>query len=194
MMQISGRERKFVIVGAIAAVVIAVFYFVSGPSSVRQEASLSVEQQRRALLQSREIMAQEPVYRVRTEQYRQRLQQLRVTFLPGDNASIAGAELQRVLKELADRSGVDIVRRTIRGEQKLQNGVVKVSVNIETNCQPDQLVRFLAAIENYEKRLSVDELQINSFRIQKRYEMRPILTVSGYILVPETKAEAKTAG
>jgi len=194
MMQISGRERKFVIVGAIAAVVIAVFYFVSGPSSVRQEASLSVEQQRRALLQSREIMAQEPVYRVRTEQYRQRLQQLRVTFLPGDNASIAGAELQRVLKELADRSGVDIVRRTIRGEQKLQNGVVKVSVNIETNCQPDQLVRFLAAIENYEKRLSVDEMQINSFRIQKRYEMRPILTVSGYILVPETKAEAKTAG
>jgi type II secretory pathway component PulM len=193
-MQISGRERKFIIIGAIAILLIVVFYFVSGPSPVRQEASLSVEQQRRALLQSREIMAQEPVYRARTEQYRQRLQQLRAMFLPGDNASIAGAELQRVLKDLADQSGVDIVRRTIRGEQKLQNGVVKVSVNIETNCQPDQLVKFLAAIENYDKRLGVDELQINSFRIQKRYEMRPILTVSGYILVPETKAEARTAG
>ncbi len=193
-MQVTGRERKFIIIGVIAVLAIAVFYFVSGPSPVRQEASLSVEQQRRALLQSREILAQEPVYRARAEQYRQRLQQLRATFLQGDNASIAGAELQRVLKELADQSGVDIVRRTIRGEQKLQNGVVKVSVNIETNCQPDQLVRFLAAIENYEKHLSVDELQINSFRIQKRYEMRPILTVSGYILVPETKAEAKTAG
>ena len=193
-MQVTGRERKFIIIGVIAVLAIAVFYFVSGPSPVRQEASLSVEQQRRALLQSREILAQEPVYRARAEQYRERLQQLRATFLQGDNASIAGAELQRVLKELADQSGVDIVRRTIRGEQKLQNGVVKVSVNIETNCQPDQLVRFLAAIENYEKHLSVDELQINSFRIQKRYEMRPILTVSGYILVPETKAEAKTAG
>ncbi len=193
-MQITGRERKFIIIGAVAAVVIAVFYFVSGPSPVRKEASLSVEQQRRALLQSREVISQEQAYRARTEQYRQRLQQLRAVFLPGDNASIAGAELQRVLKDLADQSGVDIVRRTIRGEQKLQNGVVKVSVNIETNCQPDQLVRFLAAIENYDKRLNVDELQINSFRIQKRYEMRPILTVSGYILVPETKAEAKTAG
>ncbi|MBP1601780.1 MAG: Type secretion system protein subtype b [Acidobacteria bacterium] len=193
-MQVTGRERKFIIIGVIAVLAIAVFYFVSGPSPVKQEASLSVEQQRRALLQSREILAQEPVYRARAEQYRERLQQLRATFLQGDNASIAGAELQRVLKELADQSGVDIVRRTIRGEQKLQNGVVKVSVNIETNCQPDQLVRFLAAIENYEKHLSVDELQINSFRIQKRYEMRPILTVSGYILVPETKAEAKTAG
>jgi type II secretory pathway component PulM len=193
-MQVTGRERKFIIIGVIAVLAIAVFYFVSGPSPVKQEASLSVEQQRRALLQSREILVQEPVYRARAEQYRQRLQQLRATFLQGDNASIAGAELQRVLKELADQSGVDIVRRTIRGEQKLQNGVVKISVNIETNCQPDQLVRFLAAIENYEKHLSVDELQINSFRIQKRYEMRPILTVSGYILVPETKAEAKTAG
>ena len=193
-MQVTGRERKFILIGVIAVLAIAVFYFVSGPSPVKQEASLSVEQQRRALLQSREILAQEPVYRARAEQYRQRLQQLRATFLQGDNASIAGAELQRVLKELADQSGVDIVRRTIRGEQKLQNGVVKVSVNIETNCQPDQLVRFLTAIENYEKHLSVDELQINSFRIQKRYEMRPILTVSGYILVPETKAETKTAG
>ncbi len=193
-MQVTGRERKFIIFGAIAALAITVFYLVSGPSQVKQEASLSVEQQRRALLQSREVLAQEPVYRTRADQYRQRLQQLRAMFLPGDNASIAGAELQRVLKELADQSGVDIVRRTIRGEQKLQNGVVKISVNIETNCQPDQLVRFLAAIENYEKRLSVDELQINSFRIQKRYEMRPILTVAGYILVPETKAEAKTAG
>ncbi len=193
-MQVTGRERKFIIFGAIAALAITVFYLVSGPSQVKQEASLSVEQQRRALLQSREVLAQEPVYRTRADQYRQRLQQLRAMFLPGDNASIAGAELQRVLKELADQSGVDIVRRTIRGEQKLQNGVVKISVNIETNCQPDNLVKFLAAIENYEKRLSVDELQINSFRIQKRYEMRPILTVAGYILVPETKAEAKTAG
>ena len=55
-------------------------------------------------------------------------------------------------------------------------------------------MKFLAAIENYDKRLSVDELQINSFRIQKRYEMRPILTVSGYILAPETKPETKSAG
>ncbi len=192
-MQVTGREKKFIIIGGVAVLAIAVFYLVSGPSPVKQEASLSVEQQRRALLQSREVLAQEPVYRARADQYRQRLQQLRALFLPGDNASIAGAELQRVLKELADQSGVDIVRRTIRGEQKLQNGVVKVAVNIETNCQPDQLVKFLAAIENYEKHLGVDELQINSFRIQKRYEMRPILTVSGYILVPETKAEAKAA-
>jgi type II secretory pathway component PulM len=193
-MKITGRERKIIIVGAVAAVIIAIFYFATAPSPASAEAGLTVEQQRRALLQSREVVAQEPVYRSRAEQYRQRLKQLTAMFLPGDNSSIAGAELQRVLKDLADQSGVDIVRRTIRGEQKLQNGIVKVSVNIETNCQPEELVKFLAAIENYDKRLSVDELQINSFRIQKRYEMRPILTVSGYILAPETKPETKSAG
>jgi len=193
-MQITGREQKFIIIGAVAVAIIAVFYFVTAPSPASEEAGLTVEQQRRALLQSREIVAQEPVYRARSEQYRQRLQQLKAMFLPGDNASIAGAELQRVLKDLADQSGVDIVRRTIRGEQKLQNSIVKVSVNIETNCQPDELVKFLTAIENHDKHLSVDELQINSFRIQKRYQMRPILTVSGYILAPEAKPEARSAG
>ena len=195
-MEITSRERKFLIIGAIAIAAIAIYYAVSTTATPGQAGAAggSVEFKRRELLQRREIVGQEAMYRSRAEQYRQRLQQSRSLFLPGDNASIAGAELQKLLKELADRSGVEIIRRTIQGEQKIQGGIVKVRVNIDTSCQPEQLVAFLAAVENYEKRLVVDELVINSYRIQKRYETRPTLTVSGYILVPETKAEEKKTG
>ncbi len=194
-MEITTRERRFLAAGAIAVLAAGVYYGVSTYAPGGEGASGGgLDFKRRELLQRREIVGQESLYRSRVEQYRQRLQQSRSLFLPGDNASIAGAELQKVLKDLADRSGVDIIRRTIQPEQKLQNGIVKIKVNIETSCQPEQLVQFLAAVENYEKRLVVEELMINSFRIQRRYETRPNLTVAGFIYVPEVRAEEKKAG
>jgi len=192
--EVSAREKKFLIGGGIVLVLIVGYYVVSTYVPGITNTGNSVEIRRRTLLQQREIVGEEALHRSRAEQYRQRLQQTTSLLLPGDNPSIAGAELQKLLKDMADQSGVEVVRRTIQREQKLQGGVVKVSVNIETNCQPDQLVQFLTAVQNYEKRLIVDELMINAFRIQRRYETRPSLTVSGYILVPEPKADAKKSG
>ncbi len=193
-MEISGREKKFLIGGGVGAILIAGYYLVSTYAPGFSDTGSSVEIKRRTLLQQREIVSQEALYRSRADQYRQRLQQMTALLLPGDNSSIAGAELQKILKDMADQSGVEINRRTIQREQKLQGDIVKISVNIETNCEPDQMVQFLAAVENYEKRLVVDELMINAFRIQRRYQARPSLTVSGYIRVPESKTETKAAG
>ncbi len=193
-MEISAREKKFLIGGGVSAILIVGYYLVSTYAPGISDTGSSVEIKRRTLLQQREIVSQEALYRSRAEQYRQRLQQMTTLLLPGDNPSIAGAELQKVLKDMADQSGVEINRRTIQREQKLQGDIVKISVNIETNCEPEQMVQFLAAVENYEKRLVVDELMINAFRIQRRYQARPSLTVSGYIRVPEPKTETKSAG
>ncbi|NWG13162.1 MAG: hypothetical protein HXY20_06470 [Acidobacteria bacterium] len=190
----TAREKKFLIGGGTTAILIIGYYLVTTYTPGLSDTGTSVEIKRRTLLQHREIVSQEGIYRSRAEQYRQRLQQMTALLLPGDNPSIAGAELQKILKDMADRSGVEINRRTIQREQKLQGGIVKISVNIETNCEPDQLVQFLAAVENYEKRLVVDELMINAFRIQRRYQARPNLTVSGYIRVPEPKPETRSAG
>lgn len=67
--------------------------------------------------------------------------------------------------------------------------MTKVSVRIDINCNLDQLVQFLTAIENYEKYLKIDECMINGFRIQKRFEIRPSLTIAGYINLPDSKSK-----
>jgi hypothetical protein len=51
----------------------------------------------------------------------------------------------------------------------------------------------LAAIENYEKFLTLDELTINVYPIQRRYEIRPSMTVSGIFAAIESKGEEKPA-
>jgi type II secretory pathway component PulM len=193
-MKVTAREKRFLLVGgAILAIALTVYAVVSLVPS-RATLAAEVAAKKRTLLAQRELLSQEEIFKTRVEQYRKRLEQDRTRLLPGDNPNVAGAELQKVLKDFGDKNGVEILRKDIQREQKVQDNLIKVSVHIETNCLPDQLVQFLAAIENYDKFLTLDELTINSFKMQKRYEIRPALTVSGYIAGPDAKPAEKPAG
>ena len=186
-MKITARERKFLFVGGSVAAASLIFYTLVLLLPSREGLSNTVEFEKRMLLKQREALSREGIYKERLELYGERLDQDMALLLPGDNPNVAGAELQKVLKDLADQSGVEIMQKNILQEKKIQDTLVKVSVRIETNCVPEQLVQFLTAIENYEKFLTVDELVVNSFRMQKRYEIRPSVIVSGYIVPRETK-------
>jgi hypothetical protein len=49
-------------------------------------------------------------------------------------------------------------------------------------------VQFIATIENYEKFLRIDDCTISGFRVQRRFEIRPSLTIAGYISTREAKS------
>ncbi len=192
-MKITSRDKKVLIAGGVVVGLVMIFYVGSLVVPGGEGLSSEVQAKRRTLLGQKEMLMREPGYKARIEEYRQRIKQDLARCLPGENAALAGAELQKTLKDLADPSGVEIIRRDVQREQKLDTDLVKVSVHIETQCTLEQLVRYLAAIENYDKLLTVDELQVTSFRMQKRWEIRPGLTVSGFILPPQTKPESKAA-
>jgi hypothetical protein len=192
--KITAREKKFLIIGGGSVGMAALFYLALVLMPSGNSAAGNVELKKRMLLKQRETLLREQEYRTRADQYRQRLTQDLTRVLPYDNPTIAAAELQKLLKEIADRNSVEIIRKDVQQEKKVQDNLVKVSVKIETNCIPDQLVQFLATVENYEKFLTVDELVINSFRIQKKYEIRPIITVSGYIVAPPAAPAPKATG
>ena len=192
-MKVSIREKYFLYVGAGALLLTLLVLFGDRLIPNQQEGASYVEYKKKLLVKYKETLGQEESYKARIEQYRQRLKQDEALFLSGDNPSIAAAELQKVLSDIAARNGVEISRKDIQPEQKIQTDVIKVSVRIETNCLPDQLVKFIAAVEDYERFLTLDELNITGFRMQKKYEIRPILKVSGYILAPEAKPGEKPA-
>ena len=193
-MRVNSREKKFLVAGGAVAGSILIYFLLGLFMPSVDDLAGKVEAKKRLLLKQRETVAREDFYRARLEKYQQRLKQDNLRLLPGDNPSIAAAELQKLLKDIADQNGVEILRKDIQREQKLQDNIVKVPVRVETNCGPDQLVQFLVAVQNYEKSLTVDELLINSFRIQRRTEIRPSITVAGYIAVSEGQAGGKTAG
>jgi len=190
---VSAREKRFLIAGAAVSALVLGWYLVGSLLPSGSDLANTVELKKRMLLKQKETLQQEEAFRGRVSLYQERLQQTRGRILPGDNPSIASAELQRVLSDLAAAAGVEITQKNIQKEQKLQDDLVKISVRIDTNCSPLQLVQFMSAIENYDKYLTLDELAVNGFRIQRRFEIRPSMTVSGIIAVPPGQGEEKTA-
>jgi hypothetical protein len=192
--KISSKDKRVLIAGIVVAAAVAIFYALTSFLPNPQALSEKVEKQKKTILRNNETIMLEEVYRKQIDQYNKRLDQDMTLLLPGDNPSVAGADLMKLLKEIADQNGVGITTRNNLADKKMQ-GVTKVSVRIETSCDINQLVQFLAAIENYPKFLKIEELMITSFRmpVQKKYEIRPGLTIAGYIRSREEKPSEKPA-
>jgi len=180
------REKRFIFAGIIVVVAVLILYAAASVMGDRESLTQEVERNKQLLLKQREILNSEEGYKKRVEQYTIHLKQDLTRLLPGNNSSVASAGLQAILKDFADQSGVEITKKNTLQEKKVPDNemLTKVSVRIETNCNLEQLVDFLVAIESYEKFLKVEELIITSFPIQRRYQIRPSLTVVGYISSP----------
>lgn len=177
-------------------IVAAVIAFYLAPMVLPEDLDVSVRQKQNALRQDKEILGLEEGYKARISEAQQRLKQDQDRLLPGENAAAAGAYVHKVLQELANASQVEITRTTPLQDQK-QDILTKISVGLDINCTIDQLIRFLTAIENNDKFLKVENLQIISRPQRNRDEiMVPSLRVVGYIATPAPapKAAEKTAG
>ena len=192
-MKLNFREKRFILIGILAAAAVVIFYAGTLLLPDSDNLSKSVELKKKMLRSQRETISREDFYKTRLEQYRKQLDLDVNRFLPGGNSNLAGAELQRIVKDFADRNGVEITQRNLLPDKKVQDTIAKVSIRIETNCAPEQLVQFMASIENYEKLLKIDEIQITAFKLGKRYEIRPSMTISGFISVPEDKPKPQTS-
>jgi hypothetical protein len=191
------RERKVLFAGIAVAIVILIFYGMISWLPDHARLSQQVETAKNILFKQREILSLQETYRKRAEQGDRDQKQVMTRLLPGDNFNVASAELQKILKDFADQNGVDITTKNMLLEKKVPDNdfLTKVSVRIDANCNLEQLVSFLTAIENYDKFLKVEELFISTFRNQRRFEIRPSLTITGYIHSPDAKtADASAPG
>jgi Tfp pilus assembly protein PilO len=96
--------------------------------------------------------------------------------------------MQKLLKSFADQSGLEITRINTLPDEKIEDDLIKVSVSIEVNSDLAQLVRFLTEIQNHEKFLKIEQFQITGIQTQRRQQIRPSLTVVGYIRSKEPEA------
>lgn len=188
-MKITPREKKFLFFGAIIIAAVAIFYLITLLLPNRESGAQLVEDKRAMLLKQRELLSQEEIYKKQVEEYTLHLERDLRQLLPGDNPNVAEADLQKLLMSFADQSGVEINRKNTLPDEEMENGLIKVSVSIEVNCNLDQLVQFLTAIQNYNRLLNIEQLQITGFQTQRRQQIRPSMTVVGYISSKEPESE-----
>jgi hypothetical protein len=184
--KISTRQKRTIIIGFGIIALLALVYALTLQQPETEGLADMVDLKKKMLLKQRETILREGIYEVQLQQYQKRLEDNRTRLLPGDNPNIAGAELLNILKGFADSSGVEFIQTNVLKEERVEDLLLKISVQITTSCDMKQLVQFLTAIENYDKFLTVDDLMIRS-QNQRNEDMRPRLTVSGYIHSSEIK-------
>lgn len=186
-MKISARDKKFLIAGSGVAIVVLAYLLV--PMLIPEDRAVTVKRKQNVLRQERETIGQEEGYKARIAQCQERLAKDRARLWPGGSAT-AIPYMQKALQGIADASQVEINSKSILAEQKVQENVAKISVQLQVNCTLDQLVRFLSGVENYEKLLKVENLMIASRRQgNKDLILVPMLKVIGYVETPSPPAK-----
>lgn len=188
-MKLGSRERKYIVIGLGVIAVLALLFALTDIRPGSEGLHDTVELRKKTLLKQRETLFQEGVYESQLQVYNNRLRANMARLLPGDTPNVAGAELLKTLTDFADSSGVEITSKNVLPEEKVENLLVKVSAQLRTRCDMDQLVRFLTEIENYNKFLTIDEFRITLSRNRRVTGMSQILTISGYFNSNENKLE-----
>ncbi len=193
-MKTTTREKRFLIIGGVIAVLVLAYYLT--PILMPEDLTLTVTRKQNELRLLREMVRQEDNFKARLAKDQQRLSQDQARLLPTDSAA---STLQKIVQELSDASGVEIPRKTPMPDQKVADtNLTKVSLQLQDlNCTMEQFVRFLTALENQDKFLKVEDLQINSRRLQNRDVLYiQLLRVVGYMAAPAPSAKPgdKTAG
>jgi Tfp pilus assembly protein PilO len=189
-MKITAREKKYIGGGVIVIVAVLAVYGFLLLLTERQSLSEKVEFKKNMLQKQRQTVAQEDFYKAKLELQKKQFQNALNRLLPNDSPNVAAAELQKVLIDFANGSGVEVMQKNLLAEKKIEDKLVCVRVQIQMQCVLDQMVQFLTAIENYDKFLTVDEFMISSFSnpralpgsAQRRNSSS--LTISGYLNVP----------
>jgi len=194
--KIGAKQRRYIIIGLGIIAVIALSYALLSQQLDGGGITDTVENKKTTLRKYMETIELEGPYEVDLLQYRTRLQQNRKRLMEGDSTNVAESELLVVLTDFAERNGVEITQKIVRKEEKIEDTLYKITAQIRMECNPDELVRYLTDIRNYNKFLTVEELQIQMSRTsrptrntrtpQPRTEMRPRLTVSGYIRIADS--------
>jgi hypothetical protein len=191
-LKITAREKRYIWMGVVVIVAVMAIYGFSLLLANRESLSETVKFKKNMLLKQRDTLSREAFYRAQLDLFKKQFQNDMKRLLPSDNPNVAGAELQKILKDFADGSGVEITQKNMLAEKKIDDKLICVRVQIQTNSVPDQLVQFLTAIENYDKFITIDEFLISSnlYRdpralpgsSQRRNSSS--LTIAGYLNTP----------
>jgi Tfp pilus assembly protein PilO len=192
-LKVTGREKRYIVIGLIIVAALLIGYGASLMLENRAEISGKVDQKKKTLLKQRETLTRKRIYQQDLELWKQRLQTDMNRLLPGASPNIAASELGQIIEGFANTSGVEIVQRNPQPEKRIDDKIVRISIQIQANCVMDQLVQFLSAIENYNKYLTITQFQVfNTARFQNQAprKVTPLMTVSGYIYLPSAKPQS----
>ena len=89
-----------------------------------------------------------------------RVEEGEALLLRGDNPSLASAELQAVIEEVAEATGIELGQRNMSAARQKDEFFNEITMSLGFECTPGQLVAFLEQLRGSEKLRAVRSIQI----------------------------------
>jgi TctA family transporter len=157
--KLSRRDRIALIAGAAAIALFALFDFGILPLLERLGTSPEVIQQREVeIRRDQRLLVDAKLEAARFTTAEGSVKGLEVGLLDNSLPSLASAEWQRVVGQVADSKGLPLSSREFLHIQELGAGYSLVTGRVQFRCRLDQLVDFLVALASSPKALAVTGL------------------------------------
>lgn len=180
------RDRVALTVGAVGVGLFLAVQFIVFPvlDHLPQTAG-DTEGKELTLRRYQRLVRESAVEQARLNATRERLKTLEASLLESPSASLANAEWQRSVRELADSQGVELGSSEFLRTEDLGGGYSLMVGRVQLRCRLEQLVAFMVALANSSKLMAVRGVKLRTLQGDAKNRLSGELTIS----VPLSKAK-----
>jgi len=140
-----------------------------------------VQQKEVELRRDRRLMAEEAIEKVSLSTARERLKGLEAGLLEATTPSLASAEWQRLVSQLAESKSIQLMSSESLRTRDLGGGYSLVTGRAQFRCRLDQFVDFVAALTSFSKLLSVTDLSLYALPADKEGRLNVQVTIGAAV-------------
>lgn len=179
-MDISQRDKKFLIGGLAFAGCYLLFFFVAEPIYKKQvKADEKITNKIQFIQKYYEVLNQKTYYQEKDKENKNAHVSLARRFLEQKQPGLAAASLQKLIEGFS--GGTVAIERTKVNKPKYIEGMLAIPIEITVRSDLKNLSLFLMKIENHEKLLIVEELQLRRINKTEPEDLQTRLTITGFI-------------
>jgi Type II secretion system (T2SS), protein M subtype b len=180
------RDRIALTVGAVGVGLFLVFQFIVFPLlDSFPQTSGGVASKELTLRRYQRLVRESAVEQARLNATRERLKTLESSLVESPSASLANAEWQRSVRELADSQGVELGSSEFLRTEDLGGGYSLVEGRVTLRCRLEQWVAFMVALADSSKLMAVRAVKLRTLQGDPQNRLNVELTIG----VPLSKAK-----
>ena len=181
MIQIAPRDKKVLIVGGVFIVLYLLFVLIAQPAFRENKlASQKIQDKILFIQKCYEILNQKSYYKAKSTENKSIHTTLSQRFLNQAKPALAAAEQQRLLEELANQTGVNIIRFRV-DKPKYMEKLLTISSQVTVRSKLRNLTNFIHMLESNQKFMIIEEISVQRTNKTDLEELQTKLTVSGFI-------------
>ena len=181
MSALRNRERRFLIVaGGIAAIILGYAYGVEPLVARYRQVQELITARQQMLTRQQRLLARRDRYQQEKVALEAEIAERRARLLPGDKPPLAASELQKLVKSVAQESGVEVRSERILppGER---GGYTEVPVEVTLSGPIRAVASLLYRLEAVPVLLAVTDAKLRVVSVGAPRELSVTLSLTGYI-------------